>query len=119
VKKAQLYLNRRYSTSITRWKIADAINVSEDYLTRVFKKELGISPGVPDPLRIHVARRMLREGAESVGPWPRPRDSRTRLLLPGVPQDRGCTPSSFRTDGEPVRTNSDILGVIWESRKPV
>ena len=29
---------------VTRWKIAESVNTSEDYLTRIFKKELGMSP---------------------------------------------------------------------------
>jgi DNA-binding LacI/PurR family transcriptional regulator/AraC-like DNA-binding protein/signal transduction histidine kinase len=103
VKKAQLYLNRRYSTSITRWKIADAINVSEDYLTRVFKKELGISPWeYLIRLRIHVARRMLREGAESVRAVAEATGFQDQAYFCRVFRKiEGCTPSSFRTDGEP------------------
>lgn len=44
VKRAVVYMNRWARRPITRWKIADAVNISEDYLTRIFRKEIGISP---------------------------------------------------------------------------
>jgi len=44
VKRALLYLNDHYSEPITRWQVAGAGNVSEDYLSRIFSRELGISP---------------------------------------------------------------------------
>ncbi|MHC1691601.1 MAG: helix-turn-helix domain-containing protein [Sphaerochaetaceae bacterium] len=44
VKKALLYLEQHAAGPVSRWKIADSVNVSEDYLTRVFRKELGMSP---------------------------------------------------------------------------
>ncbi len=44
VKKAILYLNCHAGTQISRWKLADYVHVSEDYLTRIFHKELGLSP---------------------------------------------------------------------------
>ena len=43
VKKAILYFNRHASSQIARWKLADSVNVSEDYLTRIFHKEIGLS----------------------------------------------------------------------------
>lgn len=43
VKKAILYLNENASTQIVRWKLADSVHVSEDYLTRIFHKEIGLS----------------------------------------------------------------------------
>ena len=44
VKRALWYLEHHATGQISRWKIADSVNVSEDYLTRVFRKELGMSP---------------------------------------------------------------------------
>ena len=44
VKKAQAYLCSHATMSISRWQVAEDVHVSEDYLTRVFKKELGLSP---------------------------------------------------------------------------
>lgn len=43
VKKAILYLNENASAQIVRWKLADSVHVSEDYLTRIFHKEIGLS----------------------------------------------------------------------------
>lgn len=99
VKKAQLYLNRRFASAITRWKIADVINVSEDYLTRVFKKELGLSPWeYLLRLRVQVARRMLREGAESVRAVAEAVGFQDQAYFCRVFRKiEGCTPSSFRS----------------------
>jgi len=44
VKKAICYLNCYSGTQISRWKLADSVHVSEDYLTRIFHKETGLSP---------------------------------------------------------------------------
>ena len=101
VKKAQLYLNRRFAAAVTRWKVADAINVSEDYLTRVFKKELGISPwDYLIRLRIHAARKMLLEGSESVRAVGEAVGFQDQAYFCRVFRKiEGCTPSAFRSDG--------------------
>ena len=44
VKQAIAYLHQNYTRPIARWEIADAVGVSEDYLSRVFNRELNISP---------------------------------------------------------------------------
>lgn len=44
VKKAIAYINANARNSVSRWKLADAVNISEDYLTRIFHKETGLSP---------------------------------------------------------------------------
>ncbi|MCR5289945.1 MAG: helix-turn-helix domain-containing protein [Treponema sp.] len=44
VKRAVIYFGAQYKTQILRWKLADYVHVSEDYLTRIFHKELGLSP---------------------------------------------------------------------------
>jgi len=44
VKRAVAYLHQNYTRPLARWEIAEAIGVSEDYLTRVFNRELEISP---------------------------------------------------------------------------
>jgi len=43
VKKAILYLNLHAPAQIARWKLADTVHVSDDYLTRIFHKEMGLS----------------------------------------------------------------------------
>ena len=44
VKKAQAYICTHATLQLSRWQVAEDAHVSEDYLTRVFKKELGLSP---------------------------------------------------------------------------
>ncbi|MDR0643430.1 MAG: helix-turn-helix domain-containing protein [Treponema sp.] len=43
VKKAILYFNQYAHRHIFRWKLADAVGSSEDYITRIFRKEMGMS----------------------------------------------------------------------------
>ncbi|OHD78601.1 MAG: hypothetical protein A3J97_10330 [Spirochaetes bacterium RIFOXYC1_FULL_54_7] len=44
VKKAILYFNLHAATPIARWRLAQTVNLSEDYLTRIFHRETGFSP---------------------------------------------------------------------------
>ena len=44
VKRAIAFLNRHLSHQISRWQLAESVNISEDYLTRIFRREMGISP---------------------------------------------------------------------------
>jgi DNA-binding LacI/PurR family transcriptional regulator/AraC-like DNA-binding protein len=41
VKKTLLYFDEHAESHISRWKLADTVNVSEDYLTRIFHREMG------------------------------------------------------------------------------
>jgi AraC-like DNA-binding protein len=43
VKRALLYFEKHAESHISRWKLADSVNVSEDYLTRIFHREMGCS----------------------------------------------------------------------------
>jgi transcriptional regulator GlxA family with amidase domain len=44
VKRALSYIHQNYAGALSRWQIAESVGVSEDYLSRVFNRELGISP---------------------------------------------------------------------------
>ena len=44
VRRAISYINDRSGTVVSRWQIAEKAGVNEDYLTRIFHKEMGISP---------------------------------------------------------------------------
>ena len=44
VKRAIVYLNEHATQPISRWQLAEAVCISEDYLARIFRKELGLSP---------------------------------------------------------------------------
>ena len=62
VKKAILYLDQHVETHISRWKLADSVNVSEDYLTRIFHREIGLSLwDYLNRLRIFRAAELLRK----------------------------------------------------------
>lgn len=67
VKKAILYLNKNASQQIVRWKLADSVHVSEDYLTRIFHKEIGLSLWeYLNRYRIYLATKMLLETNDTI-----------------------------------------------------
>ena len=67
VKKAILYLNKNASQQIVRWKLADTVHVSEDYLTRIFHKEIGLSLWeYLNRYRIYLATKMLLETNDTI-----------------------------------------------------
>ena len=67
VKRAILYLNKNASQQIVRWKLADSVHVSEDYLTRIFHKEIGLSLWeYLNRYRIHIAIKMLLETNDTI-----------------------------------------------------
>ncbi|MBR6086195.1 MAG: helix-turn-helix domain-containing protein [Spirochaetales bacterium] len=67
VKKAQLYICSHATLPLSRWQIAEDVHVSEDYLTRVFKKELGLAPwDYLNRYRVWLAGTLLRNTGMSV-----------------------------------------------------
>lgn len=67
VKMALAYLYQNYTQPISRSDIAEAVGVSEAYLSQIFSQEIGISPlECLNRLRIQRAREMLRSTGESV-----------------------------------------------------
>jgi AraC-like DNA-binding protein len=44
VKKALFYFDSHIESHVSRWKLAETIYVSEDYLSRIFHREMGLSP---------------------------------------------------------------------------
>lgn len=68
VKRSVAYLHQNYIYTLSRSEVADAIGVNEDYLTRIFKQELGISPwDYLNRYRIFQAKELLRQTHDSVG----------------------------------------------------
>lgn len=66
-KRAIAYLHQNYARPLARWEIAEGIGVSEDYLSRVFNRELGISPwDYLNRYRICQARELLRLTHDSI-----------------------------------------------------
>ena len=67
VKKTILYFDQHAESHISRWKLADAVNVSEDYLTRIFHREMGLSLwDYLNRLRVYMAVDMLLQTNESI-----------------------------------------------------
>jgi len=67
VKRAVAYLHQNYARPLARWEIAEAIGVSEDYLSRVFNRELGLSPwDYLNRYRIYQAKELLRRTSDSI-----------------------------------------------------
>ncbi len=68
VKQAIAYLHQNYRRPISRWEIADAVGVSEDYLSRVFHRELNISPwDYLNRYRVLQSKQLLLSTTETVG----------------------------------------------------
>jgi transcriptional regulator GlxA family with amidase domain len=62
-----VYLHQSYIRPLARWEIAEAIGVSENYLSRVFIQELGISPwDYLNRFRISQAKELFRNTQGSV-----------------------------------------------------
>jgi signal transduction histidine kinase/DNA-binding LacI/PurR family transcriptional regulator/AraC-like DNA-binding protein len=68
VKRAVAYLHENHSRSLSRWEIADAVGVSEDYLSRVFSRELGLTPwDYLNRYRILQSKALLLNTTENIG----------------------------------------------------
>jgi len=68
VKQAIAYLHQNYTRSVSRWEIADAVGVSEDYLSRVFNRELNISPwDYLNRYRVLQSKNLLSQTTDTVG----------------------------------------------------
>jgi len=67
VKRAIAYLHQNYARPLARWEIAEAVGVSENYLSRVFNQELGLSPwDYLNRFRISQAKELFRRTQDSV-----------------------------------------------------
>jgi AraC-like DNA-binding protein len=67
VKHALAYLHQHYHHQITRRQVANAAGMSEDYLSRLFHRELGLSPwDYLNRLRIQQAKERLRFSDDSI-----------------------------------------------------
>ncbi|MBN2004442.1 MAG: helix-turn-helix domain-containing protein [Anaerolineae bacterium] len=67
VKRALAYMHQNYARPLARWEIAEAIGVSDNYLSRVFHQELGLSPwDYLNRFRISHAQELFRRTQDSV-----------------------------------------------------
>lgn len=61
------YIKKNYYGNITRWKLADTANVSEFYVSRLFRKETGLTLWeYLTRLRLGKAKELLRSGTDSI-----------------------------------------------------
>ncbi|MBK8905821.1 MAG: substrate-binding domain-containing protein [Anaerolineaceae bacterium] len=67
IKQAVAYLHQNYGRALTRTAIADELGLSEDYFSRTFSQELGISPwDYLNRYRVAQAKQLLQTTADSV-----------------------------------------------------
>lgn len=103
VKRAVAYLHQNYTRPLARWEAAEAIGVSENYLSRMFNRELGLSPwDYLNRFRVSQAKELFRctQGsvksvAEQVGFKDSKYFSRVFRKLTGL------SPSEFREQSKP------------------
>lgn len=68
VKQAIAYLHQNYTRPISRWEIAEAVGVSADYLSRVFNRELNLSPwDYLNRYRVLQSKNLLLHTAHPIG----------------------------------------------------
>jgi YesN/AraC family two-component response regulator len=67
VKRTVIYLHENYANPLSRREIAESIRVSENHLSRIFRRELGISPwDYLNRYRIRQAKELLASTEDSV-----------------------------------------------------
>ena len=67
VKRSIAYLNEKATTQLSRWQLAEAVNISEDYLTRIFRRDMGISPwDYLNRYRIQIASELLTQSGATI-----------------------------------------------------
>jgi YesN/AraC family two-component response regulator len=67
VRKAMAYLHTGYAEPISRESIARYVGVSDDYLTRCFRQETGVTPMVYlNRYRVNQAKALLASGKETI-----------------------------------------------------
>jgi AraC-like DNA-binding protein len=67
VKRSIFYFNKHASSHISRWKLADFVHVSEDYLTRIFRREMGLSLWeYLNHYRVHLAADLLIHTGDTI-----------------------------------------------------
>ncbi|MBN2258582.1 MAG: substrate-binding domain-containing protein [Anaerolineaceae bacterium] len=68
VKQAIAHMQQNYARPISRWEIAEAVGVSEDYLSRVFNQELKLSPwDYLNRYRVLQSKYLLLNTTQSIG----------------------------------------------------
>jgi len=67
VKRAVAYIQQHFARELSRQEIAGAVGISQNYLSRIFQQELGISPWeYLNRYRIKQAQDLLRDTNDSI-----------------------------------------------------
>lgn len=67
VKQALVYIHKNYSFPISRKNIAEAVGVSENYISQIFRQEITLSPwDYLNRYRIHKAKELLLQSDDSI-----------------------------------------------------
>ncbi len=67
IMKAIIFLNRYFREQVSRWKLSEQVNASEDYLSRIFHRQMGIPLWeYLNRLRIEYAIELLKSRSDSV-----------------------------------------------------
>ena len=67
VKHALAYLHQNYTQALSRREIAEAVGVSKNYLSQIFRQEMGLSPWeCLNRFRIQQAKELLRSTDVSI-----------------------------------------------------
>ncbi|AXB41129.1 substrate-binding domain-containing protein [Amycolatopsis albispora] len=98
VARAVVYLHQNYQHQITRRQVAKAAEMSEDYLSRRFHRELGVSPWeYLTRLRIARAKQRLQETGDSIQAIARQVGFHDRAYFSRIfRKHTGVPPQSFR-----------------------
>jgi len=101
VKQAIVYLHQNYTRPVSRWEIAEAVGVSEDYLSRVFNRELNISPwDYLNRYRILQSKQLLINTTEAIGSIARQVGFKDQAYFSRVfHKVMGVSPQGFRDSG--------------------
>jgi signal transduction histidine kinase/AraC-like DNA-binding protein len=102
VKRAIAYLHRNYNQPLSRQQIAKAIGVSENYLSHIFRRELGLSPWeYLTRYRIKRAKELLNRTSDSITSVAFQVGFNDPAYFSRVFRKQvGLSPSAFREQGE-------------------
>jgi transcriptional regulator GlxA family with amidase domain len=103
VKRAVVYMHQNYTRPLARWEIAEAVGVSERYLSRLFKQELGLSPwDYLNRFRVGQAKELFRRTQGSVKGIARQVGFKDPKYFSRVFHKlTGLSPSEFREQSKP------------------
>jgi AraC-like DNA-binding protein len=100
VKQVVAYLHHNFARPLSRWEVAAAIGTSEDYLTRIFNRELGLSPwDYLNRYRILQAKALLRNSSHSIGAIARQVGFKDQTYFSRVfHKQSGLSPQAYRDE---------------------